>query len=73
MKVCPKCGGTGTIQDDKILGAQLKKKREKAGLPLREVARQMGLSASYICDLEHGRRSWSADLKKRYHGAVDHG
>lgn len=71
MKVCHKCGGTGKIQDDKILGASLKKQRESKALSLREVGRRMKLSQSYICDLEHGRRIWSADLEKRYVSALE--
>lgn len=71
MKVCPKCGGTGKIQDDKILGNSLKKQRESKNLSLREVARRMKVSQSYICDLEHGRRIWSADLEKRYYHAIE--
>lgn len=70
MKICPKCGGTGKIQDDKVLGASLKKQREAKSLSLREVGRRMELSQSYICDLEHGRRIWSSDLEKRYLSAI---
>jgi hypothetical protein len=51
MKECPKCGGSGVIQDDAVLGVELRKKREGIGLTLREVSRRMKISASYLCDL----------------------
>jgi cytoskeletal protein RodZ len=70
MKECPKCGGSGVIQDDAVLGVELRKKREGIGLTLREVSRRMKISASYLCDLEHGRRIWSPILEHNYRQAV---
>jgi predicted transcriptional regulator len=70
-KMCPKCGGTGKVIDDKALGRELNKKRMAKGVKLREVAREMKFSASYICDLEKGRRQWSADLEKKYRLALE--
>ena len=29
------------------------------------IAAQMGITASYLCDLEKGRRAWTADLHAR--------
>lgn len=71
MRVCEKCGGIGKVQDDKLLGLSLGGKRESMGATLRSLAKIMGYSASYICDLEHGRRRWSAGLEKKYHWALD--
>lgn len=38
------------------LGDKLRQLREAAGITLRELSRQAGLSPSFICDLEAGRR-----------------
>lgn len=38
-------------------GELLKAERRATGLSLRAVAERAGLSASYICDLERGRRN----------------
>lgn len=38
------------------LGATIRQQRLAKGLGLREVARQLGLSASYVSDIEHDRR-----------------
>ena len=37
-------------------GKKLRQLRKKSGLSLREVARRIGISASYLCDIEHNRR-----------------
>jgi len=73
MPVCPRCGGTGKIKDDKIIGENCKKLRNECGKSLREVGKKMGFSASYICDLEHGRRIWSSNLVESYHKALLNG
>lgn len=37
------------------LGARLKRARQKSGLALREVARQLGVSASFVSQMENGK------------------
>jgi len=37
-------------------GKELRVLRKKSGLSLREVARRVGISASYLCDIEHNKR-----------------
>ncbi len=44
--------------------------RLKHGLSLRETARAMGISAPYLCDLEHGRRNWNKKLAAEFELAV---
>lgn len=70
VKPCPKCGGTGKIQDDVLVGKALRKERTEAGLNLREIARRMELSAPYVSDLELGRRIWRGELITRYRKAL---
>lgn len=67
---CPKCGGTGKIRDNGKLAAEMVKLRETKVLTLTEVAKEMSLSKAYISDLEHGRRTWSVTLEKRYLDAI---
>lgn len=45
-------------------GANLRAHREAAGLSLRQLAKRVGRSASYLCDLELGRRVPSEALMR---------
>jgi transcriptional regulator with XRE-family HTH domain len=73
---CSKCNGTGEIENPIEVGATMRAKRVTGvqvgnGQTLRAVARKMGFTASYICDLEQGRRAWSESLKKAYLKALE--
>lgn len=70
-RVCPQCGGSGKVMDDKKVGAFMREIRKKAGVSSRAVARQLGLSAAYVCDLELGRRGWNAEKRRQYRDAVE--
>lgn len=48
----------------------MRKERRRAGISLRNVARNMGVSAAYVCDLEHGRRNWSQKLRASFLEAI---
>lgn len=51
---CPTCNGTGELP---VLDSQgLRSWRKARRLTLRELGRRAGLSASFLCDIEHGRR-----------------
>lgn len=52
------------------MGHDLRAIREHAGMSMREVARALGFSPSYLCDLEIGRRAWNAVLVRDYLDAV---
>lgn len=69
-RVCPECGGRGKVCDPVQIGARLKREREAADVTGRELARRMGYSAMYLCDLEHGRRGWNAKLLAAYLDAL---
>ena len=43
------------------LGESVRKLREKKGISLRELSRQVGVSPSFLSDLENGRRHPKAD------------
>ena len=38
------------------LGAAIRQVRKESGMTLREMARQLDVSASFVCDMELGRR-----------------
>lgn len=65
-KTCPRCNGTGRLADDKLTGAKMRSMREAKTLTLREVARRMGFSPAYVCDLELGRRIWNTKVTELY-------
>lgn len=52
---CPRCNGRGKVP--RVHGADLRAAREKAGLAIRELARQSRFSASFLSDVELGRRN----------------
>lgn len=56
--------------DHTAMGEALRTKRKTAKLSLRVVAKAMGISAMYLCDMERGRRLWSADRIKRFESAL---
>ena len=64
--LCPKCHGKGRTIDPFAIGAVLRAERKIARFGLREVAREMAISAPYLHDLEHGRRAWTQDMIDRY-------
>ena len=63
---CDKCGGRGTI----LTGREAKNLRKSRDKTLDEVSRKMGISLSFLGDLESGRRSWTAELEAKLMGAL---
>jgi transcriptional regulator with XRE-family HTH domain len=43
---------------------------EDHGISIRQAAKQMGMSASYLSDLIRGRRNWSHELERRFEAAM---
>lgn len=64
---CEFCRGEA---DHKAIGHRMVQEREKMGMAQSELGREMNLSATYICDLEHGRRNWTPQMIDRYLSAV---
>ena len=69
-KICPRCGGSGRIADEFVIGKQMSQLRKDKGISLQEVARRLKFSAAYICDLEKGRRLWRHELIEKYKAAL---
>lgn len=59
---CPRCNGTGEVTNP----GPMRRMRVKSGLSLRSVARQLGITAGYLSDLERGRRVWTVKLEKEF-------
>lgn len=64
---CEFCRGEA---DHKAIGLRMTLEREKMGMAQAELGREMNLSPTYICDLEHGRRNWTPQMIERYLAAV---
>ena len=58
-KHCPKCWGTGSVVNHRLVGTMARARREKVGMPLAVMARMMGISEPFLSLLERGKRSWS--------------
>lgn len=72
MKVsaqCPMCRGEGWIYRAPI-GRTLRAQREDAGITMRTLAKRLGISPTYLSDLENDRRRWDGKLVNRYQHAI---
>jgi transcriptional regulator with XRE-family HTH domain len=68
---CPTCEGKGSIDNPIFTGQKMRTLREGRGLTLRSMAGKVGISLSYLTDLEHGRRNWSPELIAKCHKALE--
>lgn len=68
-KVCPRCGGVGKIPDDSV-GPVMRALRQKHGVAIKALSRELGVSRTYIYDLEKGVRNWSPELIERYREGI---
>jgi len=67
---CHCCGGTGKELDHARVGSELRAYRAVRNLTMARVAKRMGLSESYVSELERGKRNWNDALVERYRKAV---
>lgn len=58
------------VIDDSACGQMFRELREKRGVSLRSVAVAMDVSASYLSDLELGRRAWSQAVGRKVSDAI---
>lgn len=70
LRECPRCVGTGYLLDPVATGGLMRAGREQAAVTLRTLAKRMGISAAYLCDLELGRRGWNEGLLEEYMKAL---
>ena len=67
MEPCSLCGGPRAFVD----GTALRVMRQRRGVSLRKLGSALGLTASYLCDLELNRRHCSLKLAARIMSALD--
>ena len=65
-KPCEKCGGRGSL----LTGNEARNMRASHKKTLAELSAKMGISLSFLADLETDRRSWTADLEEKLRGAL---
>ncbi len=65
-KPCPECHGSGRVPDAAKVGAKYKARRTAKRLTLARVARAMGISVGFLCDMEHGRKPMNAARRAQY-------
>lgn len=68
MKQCPRCEGTGKV----VQGEEMKALRLQERLEAKTVAERMGISQSFLCDLENNRRDWTKARELAYRKALIH-
>lgn len=66
---CPTCGGCGGVEE--VDGAKLRQYREERGKGLNSTAFHMGISATYLSDVERGRRGASPGFLNGFIVAVE--
>ena len=68
---CKHCAGTGVEPDNAAIGAAMRGIRIASHQTLRNVAATMEISATYLSDLELGRRNWNHDILAKFQRATD--
>lgn len=66
---CRECGQPRRVRN----GAHLRALRERRGLSLREMARRLAWSASYLSDVERGRRAATPTVWACYRAILGEG
>ena len=69
---CPHCSGSGNVENPRHTAQVMRGHRRAAGATLKQIAAGMGISISYLSDLEHARpgKHWNPDLMARFWLAV---
>lgn len=70
-KNCHCCEGSGKEIDQKQLGLALSGLRLRSGIGLRDMARRVGISHTYLKLLEKGDRVWTSEIRSDYQFALE--
>lgn len=70
---CKHCGGTGVEPDWRVDGEDMRRRRKKYCITLRELARRLGVAPAYISDMENGRRQYLPKWRDRANAAMRNG
>lgn len=71
LQRCPTCLGSGKIPDFNVGPGQLRAARMRAGVSLRELAAEIGLSFGYIGDVERGDRKLTRKFAEVYMAGLE--
>ena len=71
IRLSPRLSTASQIFDDVKMGAAVKNFRMDIGANQKLLAAEMGISQAYLCDLECGRRKWSARLYEKMRDGFD--
>ena len=67
---CKRCGGSGIVPSPMDMGT-LRARRVGIGLSLRDLAKDLGISATYLFDMETGKRSTSRAMYELIDSALE--
>lgn len=70
---CLHCGGSGEQINRVEVGQWVRGYRLRFNLTATKVSRILGISTSYYCDLEHGRKNWNKELFNRVCEVIERG
>jgi transcriptional regulator with XRE-family HTH domain len=70
MPECEKCWGTGKVIDHRKLGREMRQRRRQLGLSLKAAARYSGITPSFLCYLEGGKRAWTEEIYGKVNEAI---
>ena len=70
MSLCPRCEGSGVIQDDTFMGNQMRSLRKKADVGIHAQALEMRISITQLADLENGNYHWTIKSIASYAHAI---
>ena len=69
-KKCRRCKGTGREPNQAETGLWFRAHREQQGISLRVMAGRLGISPSFLSNLEQGRRVWTDRVRSAYRAAL---
>lgn len=70
MLTCPKCRGTGQIEDPASIGSRLRRQRITARITLREMARRLSVSSAYLSEAELGHTTLTPERLHQYQSII---
>lgn len=72
-KTCSRCGGDGKVLNHRKLGNALKRERSRLGVTATYIAKQLGITLSYVSHMECGRKCWTVQRITKYLNAIHKG
>ena len=67
---CRRCKGSGREPDQVETGLWFRAHRQQIGVSLRLMSKRLGISPSFLSNLEQGRRVWTEEVRNAYKAAL---